>query len=122
MFTQSSVLTPLGAHNASMPKSKGRKAIKRERSGEFVLPESCAQKCGEIKHEEPSAVVLLRKQLLIGFNQVTRHPERLSSLSGRQFGFPGSATEDKLVPELAHIAAVFLLRPLDELIFSHLPA
>lgn len=59
-----------------------------------------------------------QEDVVVGFNAVTRHLEALSALSNSiASGQKTSKDDDK--PR--HVAAVFLLRPLDDLIYSHLP-
>lgn len=57
----------------------------------------------------------IHEDVLVGFNAVTRYLETLSTFSRK--GESGMTEEQK--PR--HVAAVFLLRDMDDLIYSHLP-
>lgn len=59
--------------------------------------------------------------MLVGFNSVQQHLERLSSRSDQLLRSGKSDEEGYDDQELLHIAAVFLFRSLDEAIYSHLP-
>ncbi len=60
----------------------------------------------------PSISLPIRKHVLLGFNEVTRHLEALSA----HFKQPAETKTPG-----GRVAAVFLLRALDDLIYSHLP-
>jgi len=61
--------------------------------------------------------------VLVGFNEVNRHLEALSTVSAAKNGINTTKVtpEDEENNKSPHIAAVFLLRPLDDLIYAHLP-
>lgn len=63
-----------------------------------------------------------RPDVLVGFNEVTRHLEKLSSESARQFNALKEQAGDQPEELPDHVAVVFLLRPMDGVIYSHLPA
>ncbi|KAK5174762.1 RNase P and RNase MRP subunit [Saxophila tyrrhenica] len=137
--------SPIGASTATLKKSKGKKSRKWKRRpsqpaegqskepGPSVQEGSTAHSSGTLPdapRHPPSAAEApdttspdatkqeasvtdssdIRKHLLLGFNEVTHHLEELSAHSKRQ--------QDTT---LRHVAAVFLFRPLDDLIYAHLP-
>lgn len=59
--------------------------------------------------------------MLVGFNSVNRHLEALSAVSCRYLGLHPTELDGKDITKPQHIAAVFLLRPIDNIIYSHLP-
>ena len=52
---------------------------------------------------------------------MTRHLERLSLLSAKKAGLDARTPNEASEEEFRHVIAVFLFRPMDDLIFSHLP-
>lgn len=107
--------------------SKGKKSKKRKRGSvatDADLKIIQNRESSENGKERPKATPLsapppIFKHLLLGFNNVTRHLEELSTLSAPQSGATTSISPD--VTRRQHIAAVFLFHPLDDLIYSHLP-
>ena len=115
MLNPESAVTPIGVHQVGITNSKETQRKKRRRG-------SGSPRSVDSALDRRSAVVLeVQKHLLVGFNQVTRHLEKLSATSGKKHGFSAKATDGSSDAKLRHIAAVFLLRPLDDLIYSHLP-
>lgn len=111
MPTYDSLLAPIGVYRATIPKSKGKKHRKRKRGDTDSTHES-----KDRDNDTPIKALNIQNQLLIGFNQVTRHLEKLSTDSRKKHG---SSTPDETPTQ--HIAVVFLLRPLDDLMYSHIP-
>jgi len=64
----------------------------------------------------------IASNILIGFNQVTSHLEALSAISAQHLGVFTTAEKPTEQTKPCHIAAVFLLRPMDDLIYTHIPA
>ena len=96
-----------------MSQSKGKRSRKRKR-----------------KHEDDQAVAEPPKtealdppiaaRVFVGFNSVNRHVEMLSGYSANELGVSsGMSFKPDVKPK--HLAAVFLLRPPSDLIYSHLP-
>jgi len=141
-----SLLSPPGNPSTQLHKSKGKRSRKRKRRhlasknvghvgdttglapGTILSgPESVNLDPEEAIHGLPphhpsTSTPKPDPHILIGFNAVTRHLEALSTISGNHLDLSCPA---ELAPEhqppCRHVAAVFLLRPLDELIYVHLP-
>ena len=119
MLISTRVLACIGSQKASISKSKRKRSRKRKRD-----EGACYSKRDDSTaspKEEPSISTLCRKQILIGFNEVTRHLEGLSLLSVQRNGMSNEEMKDIKNSDLRHVAAVFLLRPMDGVIYSHLP-
>ena len=120
MLTMDSALTPIGAYRATAAQHKRKQSKKRKHRS--ASASSTRQPNGAWQAEAHQAP-LVRKAVLIGFNEVTSQLEKLTSISSRKHRSLGKdvdveADTDVVIP---HITAVFLLRPLDDLIYSHLP-
>ncbi|KAK1064762.1 RNase P and RNase MRP subunit [Friedmanniomyces endolithicus] len=122
-----SLLSPLGEANSQHPRFKGKRSRKRKRQnpGSKTInlnPETTKSDPEDVKipHESTrdhsSDSPKPDSHILIGFNAVTQHLETLSATSRQHPGLQCAT-----LPPRPHISAVFLLRPLDELIYTHLP-
>ncbi|KAK4503084.1 hypothetical protein PRZ48_006511 [Zasmidium cellare] len=107
-------LRPIGEYRTTQSKPSKKKSKKRKRRATPAASEAKADGDGMTGVETPALQrPRIREDVLIGFNAVTRHLETLSTLSAK------AAAQAAEKPR--HVAAVFLLRPLDDLIYSHLP-
>ncbi len=122
-----SLLSPLGEANSQHPRSKGKRSRKRKRQNpdsktinpslETAKPDpENVQIPQESIRDHSSDSPKPDSHILIGFNAVTHHLETLSATSRQHPGLQCAT-----LPSRPHISAVFLLRPLDELIYTHLP-
>jgi len=118
MLTMDSALTPIGAYRATAAQHKRKQSKKRKHRS--ASDSSTRQPNGAWPAEAHQAP-LVRKAVLIGFNEVTSHLEKLTSISSRKHRSLGKDVEADTDVVIPHITAVFLLRPLDDLIYSHLP-
>ncbi|KAF2171711.1 hypothetical protein M409DRAFT_17948 [Zasmidium cellare ATCC 36951] len=111
------VLRPIGAYRTNIPKQSKKKRAKKRKRKATPAEEAKADEDGmtgvEIPGLQPPRI---QEDVLVGFNAVTRHLETLSTFSSK------AAASTKEAEKPRHVAAVFLLRPLDDLIYSHLPA
>lgn len=112
------VLEPVGAHRQQAFASKGKKGTKRKRA--VGLHDDQTNTALSPNSTPPTPPI--QKRLLVGFNSVTRHLEALSSASRPESFLSDSFANPSKPPASEHIAVVFLLRPLDDLLYSHLPA
>lgn len=106
------------AYRTHQPVSKGREGRKRKRRFTVDQEDTQSAESESTRNSEPPPPVL--QHLLLGFNHVTRHLEELSTLSAPPHNFADDAASS--AAKKAHIAAVFLFHPLDDLIYCHLPA
>ena len=132
-------MSPLGARKASIPKSKGKRSRKRKRKASKAEPAptnddpedpvnrphgDAENKSAEERREEvklADSAPLVASHVLVGFNSINRRLEQLSTYSREPLRVAsGEAPQTDSKPK--HLAAVFLLRPLNDLIYSHLPA
>ncbi|KAK3618725.1 RNase P and RNase MRP subunit [Elasticomyces elasticus] len=105
------LLTPIKEHNSHIPKSKGKRNRKRKHSTTEDT----------VTITTPSSKPQVASHLLVGFNNVNRHLETLSATASQ--GHSGAHPTPAVDPEhaRAHVAAVFLFRSLDDVIYSHFP-
>lgn len=102
---------PADAHALSqeVPVSANRQPAQKSLEDASLIDDAPAK-------TDPPQPPSIQTDLLIGFNSVTRHLESLSPYSS-----PTKPQGDPKERRPRHISAVFLLRPLDDLIYSHLP-
>lgn len=107
-----SFLEPLGRHRKlHATPSKGKKDRKRKRQAiEFSNEEAVHQ------IETPTAAA----SVLIGWNSTTRYLETLASSATTEASKP-APRHDGTPEERTHIAAVFLPKPKNDLLYAHLP-
>jgi len=110
---QHSALTPVGAHQKNASISSGKRCKKRKRN-------KSSSEEAEVQ-EQPSPRPPILSKLLLGFNEVTRSLESLSNISGKRLGLFALKSDNGEGNQPPPIAAVFLLRPSDDLVFSHVP-
>lgn len=115
-----SVLSPIGQHRAILPKAIKRRGKKRKRKTKSGIAENGNENVPgrSAPPEQTTPSPSIREHLLIGFNSVTRHLEALSTCSRKNTIF---TTKDEPTDKPRHVAVVFLLRSMDDLIYSHLP-
>lgn len=109
------ILKPIGDYRTNLPKStkaRNKKRKRKAKSAEEAKSNEDAMEGIEVPRVEPPRI---QGDVLVGFNAVTRHLETLSTFSSK------NASNTKEGEKLRHVAAVFLLRELDDLIYSHLP-
>ena len=104
----------MGSHRVILSRSQPKQSKKRKRNGESQV--STLQLDHEIPQTPPA-----RSHVLMGFNKVTRHLEKLSLLSAKKADLDARAPNEALEEGFRHVIAVFLFRTMDDLIFSHLP-
>lgn len=110
-----SALKAIGEYRTKLPNSAKRRNKKRKRrakSAEEAKPDEDAMQGVENPRLQPPSI---QEDVIVGFNAVTRHLETLSTSSSK------IESGDKEEQKPRHVAAVFLLRDLDDLIYSHLP-
>jgi len=110
-ITPGSVLAPIGQRKLQRPKSKGKHSRKRKRGTADVAHHEAAA-------PEPASAIT--SHVLIGFDSVNNRLEKLSAIAGNRLRLSTASTLPiGDVPPLP--AAVFLLRPIDAILFAHLP-
>ncbi|KAK0345682.1 RNase P and RNase MRP subunit [Friedmanniomyces endolithicus] len=127
------LLSRLGEANPQHPRSKGKRSRKRKRQSpgsKTISPNPETAKSDPENLKIPKKIIRDQSlhspnpdpHILIGFNAVTQHLEALSATSAQHLSlFRLAEVKAEKQPPIRHIFAVFLLRPLDELIYAHLP-
>jgi len=109
----SNLLEPVGRHRAAHTvKSSGKKLKKRKRTSE-----QNASPAAESKPVEPEIL----KYLTVGLNTTSRHLETEAALSKPGALVPVDKEKEPEQTSRKRLAVVFLPKPRDSLVYSHLP-